>query len=86
MSTAITNSFPVIEGRLDREFLRQRRAESQERRLEIDAQMWTCCECGTARQWGFSRPEDRKAKPALACDDCHAMTRHAFLGIAGLMG
>lgn len=84
MSTALANSFLKIEGRLDRDFLCQRReAEVLDRPLEIGAQMWACCECGTLRQWGFLQPADRRMKPALDCEQDGAMTRHAFVAIFG---
>ncbi len=50
---------------------------------EMGAQIWACMECGSLRQWGFSRPWDAGMKPTLECELCDAVTRHNFVGLAG---
>jgi DNA-directed RNA polymerase subunit RPC12/RpoP len=50
--------------------------------LEIGAQVWTCYECGTSRQWGFYEPQQLEPKPVLYCVHCGAKTRHTFLGVS----
>jgi hypothetical protein len=47
-------------------------------------QVWTCLECGTQRAWGLCQPFDATIKPALCCDGCHDITRHAYLGTKGI--
>jgi ribosomal protein L37AE/L43A len=48
-----------------------------------DSQIWECLECGQERAWGFGRPWDSTARPALGCEACGAVTRHAFQGVVG---
>ncbi len=45
-------------------------------------QVWECMSCGTERAWGFQRPDDAAAKPALGCKGCKVSRRHAFARVA----
>ncbi len=84
MSTATINR-PVTGPRVHlceecRELLASLLDQTQER----GDQLWACGECGQIRKWGNTRPWDSSLRPALKCKDCHAVTRHAFVGLAGM--
>lgn len=55
-----------------------------DKNTEKGDQLWSCAECGMVRAWGEGSPADRELRPALGCKDCDAVTRHGFLGVAGV--
>jgi hypothetical protein len=53
--------------------------------IDTRPQVWNCSECGKGRQWGFGYSQiTDDYLPALKCSDCSAVTRHAFVGLAGM--
>jgi RNase P subunit RPR2 len=91
MSTIIANNIDRIErkveAKLDDRLCRNCRSlleveQYDSKDFERESQVWTCRDCGRARQWGFRRPWDQYILPLLNCEHCECETRHQFLRVA----
>jgi hypothetical protein len=89
MSTAVSNPIDSVGTRgLDATGYNFRVCENcghdlRQQMAEYGAQLWACNDCGSIRQWGDGRPESKKLRPLLKCDDCRCPTRHGFIGVIG---
>lgn len=85
MSTTSTNSIDALVAR-DAATLAVRHTticDGCGQHMRFSSQVWGCVDCGRARGWGLESPWDSRANPALNCQKCDKVTRHAFLGVVG---